>query len=125
MGAQGAVNILHRQHLRRTQEEGGDVAGERSKLETEYENLFATPLDDWKAGRFEDGLGTEVWQGQMDVAAPVGGGARPVNEEVASRIDLRQAGLVLDPGVYVLNATVPVFVAPLTWVRSATARASF
>ena len=43
MGAQGAVNILHRQHLRRTQEEGGDVAGERSKLETEYENLFATP----------------------------------------------------------------------------------
>ncbi|MCT1775042.1 acyl-CoA carboxylase subunit beta [Brachybacterium sp. p3-SID957] len=43
MGAQGAVNILHRQHLRRTQEEAGDVAGERSKLETEYENLFATP----------------------------------------------------------------------------------
>ena len=80
---------------------------DRNIVQALRENLFATPLDDWKAGRFEDGLGTEVWQGQMDVAAPVGGGARPVNEEVASRIDLRQAGLALDPGVYVLNATVP------------------
>ena len=52
-------------------------------------------------------MGTETWRGQMDVASPTGGGERPVNAEVASRIDLRQAGLSLDPGVYVLNAAVP------------------
>ncbi|WP_374300499.1 alpha-2-macroglobulin family protein [Paracoccus sp. (in: a-proteobacteria)] len=71
------------------------------------EGLFAAPLDDWKADRFADGMGTETWRGQMDVASPTGGGERPVNAEVASRIDLRQAGLSLDPGVYVLNAAVP------------------
>ncbi|MDN5685565.1 MAG: acyl-CoA carboxylase subunit beta [Brachybacterium sp.] len=43
MGSQGAVSILHRQHLRTVQEEGGDVAAERTGLETEYEEQFATP----------------------------------------------------------------------------------
>ena len=43
MGSQGAVNILHRQHLRTTEEEGGDIAAERARLETEYEEQFATP----------------------------------------------------------------------------------
>ncbi|WP_010535133.1 acyl-CoA carboxylase subunit beta [Brachybacterium squillarum] len=43
MGSQGAVNILHRQHLRGVQEDGGDVAGERARLEAEYEEQFATP----------------------------------------------------------------------------------
>ncbi|MBP2383510.1 acetyl-CoA carboxylase carboxyltransferase component [Brachybacterium sacelli] len=43
MGSQGAVNILHRQQLRTVQEDGGDVAAERAKLETEYEEQFATP----------------------------------------------------------------------------------
>ncbi|SEI02996.1 alpha-2-macroglobulin family protein [Paracoccus alkenifer] len=71
------------------------------------DNLFAAPLEDWKLGRFEDRTGDEVWRGQLDVAPPEGGGAHPLNAEVSSRIDLRQAGLTLAPGVYVLNATVP------------------
>lgn len=71
------------------------------------DNLFAAPLEDWKRGRFEDRTGDEVWRGQLDVAPPEGGGAHPLNAEVSSRIDLRQAGLTLAPGVYVLNATVP------------------
>ena len=43
MGAQGAVNILHRQHLRQAVEEGKDEATERARLQTEYEERFATP----------------------------------------------------------------------------------
>ncbi|UQN30035.1 acyl-CoA carboxylase subunit beta [Brachybacterium kimchii] len=43
MGAQGAVNILHRQNLKKVAEEGGDVEAERAKLQTEYEEEFATP----------------------------------------------------------------------------------
>ncbi|MFC7376593.1 acyl-CoA carboxylase subunit beta [Brachybacterium sp. GCM10030267] len=43
MGSQGAVNILHRQELRSVQEAGGDVEATRTRLETEYEEKFATP----------------------------------------------------------------------------------
>ncbi|MGP9693903.1 acyl-CoA carboxylase subunit beta [Brachybacterium sp. AOP25-B2-12] len=43
MGAQGAVNILHRQTLRQTAESGGDVETERARLQAEYEERFATP----------------------------------------------------------------------------------
>ena len=37
LGAQGAVNILHRKELRRTADDGGDVDGLRQKLVEEYE----------------------------------------------------------------------------------------
>ena len=43
MGAQGAVNILHRQTLKSVGESGGDVEAERQRLQTEYEDKFATP----------------------------------------------------------------------------------
>lgn len=43
MGAQGAVNILHRQGLKQVAEEGGDVEAERLRLQTEFEDQFATP----------------------------------------------------------------------------------
>jgi propionyl-CoA carboxylase beta chain len=43
MGAQGAVNILHRRDLKEVADSGGDVAAERARFETEYEERFATP----------------------------------------------------------------------------------
>ena len=43
MGAQGAVNILHRQTLRTVEESGGDVEAERTRLQAEFEEQFATP----------------------------------------------------------------------------------
>ena len=42
MGAQGAVNILHRQTLRTVEESGGDVEAERTRLQAEFEEQFAT-----------------------------------------------------------------------------------
>jgi propionyl-CoA carboxylase beta chain len=43
MGAQGAVNILHRRDLKEVADSDGDVAAERARFETEYEERFATP----------------------------------------------------------------------------------
>ncbi|MCT1557500.1 acyl-CoA carboxylase subunit beta [Helcobacillus massiliensis] len=43
MGAQGAVNILHRRALKSVAEDGGDVEAERAKLQGEFEERFATP----------------------------------------------------------------------------------
>ncbi len=43
MGAQGAVNILHRATLKRTEQDGGDVEAHREQLVTEYEDELANP----------------------------------------------------------------------------------
>ena len=43
MGAQGAVNILHRRELAAAAEAGGDTEGTRQQLITEYEDTLANP----------------------------------------------------------------------------------
>ncbi|HZK05345.1 MAG TPA: acyl-CoA carboxylase subunit beta [Actinomycetaceae bacterium] len=45
MGASGAVNILHRGALRAVEESGGDVAAERERLTSEYEEALVNPWD--------------------------------------------------------------------------------
>ncbi|MCI9889605.1 acyl-CoA carboxylase subunit beta [Micrococcales bacterium 31B] len=45
MGAQGAVNILHRSTLAKVADAGGDVAEERKKLVSEYEETMANPYE--------------------------------------------------------------------------------
>lgn len=54
MGAQGAVNILHRQTLKRVGESGGDVQAERERLQAEYEERFATPYSAAERGWIDD-----------------------------------------------------------------------
>jgi len=43
MGAEGAVNILHRRTLAATEADGGDVAQERARLTAEYEDAILNP----------------------------------------------------------------------------------
>ncbi|MDP9317684.1 MAG: methylmalonyl-CoA carboxyltransferase, partial [Actinomycetota bacterium] len=43
MGAQGAVNILHRQELRSAADDGGDVDATRHRLVSDYEDTLANP----------------------------------------------------------------------------------
>ena len=43
VGAQGAVNIVHRKTLKAVADEGGDVEGKRAELMTEYEDTLANP----------------------------------------------------------------------------------
>ncbi|WP_037570524.1 acyl-CoA carboxylase subunit beta [Phaeacidiphilus oryzae] len=45
MGAQGAVNILHRRTLAEAAESGGDVEAERARLITEYEDALLNPYE--------------------------------------------------------------------------------
>jgi propionyl-CoA carboxylase beta chain len=42
-GASGAVNILYRKELKKTEEEGGDVEARRAELQQEYEDTLANP----------------------------------------------------------------------------------
>ncbi|MGO1510714.1 MAG: acyl-CoA carboxylase subunit beta [Actinomycetales bacterium] len=46
MGANGAVNILHRRALKAVEAEGGDVEAERARLTGEYEDAIINP---WEA----------------------------------------------------------------------------
>ncbi|WP_134725919.1 alpha-2-macroglobulin family protein [Paracoccus luteus] len=71
------------------------------------EGIFAAPIEDWRADNFRDQIGAQVWEGQADVAPAPGGGSHPVNAEVATRLDLREAAGPLEPGVYALTAAVP------------------
>lgn len=43
MGAQGAVNILHRQEIKKATENGDDVQALRAKRQSEFEQAFETP----------------------------------------------------------------------------------
>src|SRR5690606_34326595 len=56
---------------------------------------------------FSAELRQEIWSGQADIAPAPGGGAHPMNAEVATRLDLRAAVGALTPGIYALTAAVP------------------
>ncbi len=43
MGAQGAVNILYRNEIKRVMSEGGDVEEARQSFVTDYEDTLANP----------------------------------------------------------------------------------
>ncbi len=43
MGAQGAVNILYRNEIKKVMSEGGDVETARQSFVTEYEDTLANP----------------------------------------------------------------------------------
>ena len=97
--------------LRTVNADGVDLTlyrmSDRNLVRALADQIFATPLDDWKAGTFTSDMGQEVWRGHADVAPAPGGGAHPVNAEVATRLDLRQAAGPLSPGIYALTAAVP------------------
>jgi len=45
MGAEGAVNILHRRELKTVEDQGGDVEAERASLVADYEEAIVNPWD--------------------------------------------------------------------------------
>ncbi|TKW68074.1 MAG: alpha-2-macroglobulin [Paracoccus denitrificans] len=80
---------------------------DRNLVQALRDQMFGTPLDGWRANEFTTELGTQIWEGFATVAPPAGGGAHPVNAEVATRLDLRGEAGPLQPGVYALSAAVP------------------
>ncbi|MEO2057735.1 MAG: acyl-CoA carboxylase subunit beta, partial [Thermoleophilia bacterium] len=54
MGADGAVNIIHRSELKRVAEEGGDVDARRAEMVDEYKAHFANPYQAAERGYVDD-----------------------------------------------------------------------
>lgn len=54
MGADGAVNIIHRSELKRVAEEGGDVDARRAEMVDEYKARFANPYQAAERGYVDD-----------------------------------------------------------------------
>ncbi len=79
---------------------------DRNLIRTMTEGMFATPLDAWRAGYFNDSMATEVWKGQADVTRPLG--QDTTNTELTTRLAVPQAAGPLAPGIYILQASVAV-----------------
>ncbi len=76
---------------------------DRNLLRVMAEGMFATPLDSWQARYFNDGMATGIWSGTADISRPAGQDGR--NQELTTRLPVTQAG-PLDPGIYILQASV-------------------
>lgn len=79
---------------------------DRNLVRALRDEIFAAPLDDWGAQNFTTYMGEEIWTGQASVAPAAGGGAAPVNAEIATRLDLTRTAGPLTPGIYALTAQV-------------------
>lgn len=80
---------------------------DRNLVRALRDSMFARPLDDWRAETFTAEMGEAVWEGEAEVAPAPGGAPRPVNEEVATRLDIAGAAGPLGPGIYALTAAIP------------------
>ena len=77
---------------------------DRNLLRTMRDNLFGRPLDAWRVEYFNDEYASEIWKGQADVAKPAGQSV--MNRDLTTRLAIPQAAGPLEPGIYVLQASV-------------------
>lgn len=78
---------------------------DRNLIRTMSEGLFAVPLDGYRSDYFSDNLARTVWKGTAEVAKPVG--QETLNRDVTSRLAIPKAAGPLDPGIYIVQATLP------------------
>lgn len=77
---------------------------DRNLLRTMSEGMFAKPLDSWQADYFGSQMAATVWQGTAQVAQPANGSGR--NAELTTRLPISQEVGNLEPGIYILQASV-------------------
>ena len=77
---------------------------DRNLIRAMAEDMFATPLDSWRANYFSDSMAREVWKGTAQVAIPMGQNSQ--NQELTTSLAIPAQAGPLDPGIYILNATV-------------------
>jgi uncharacterized protein YfaS (alpha-2-macroglobulin family) len=73
---------------------------DRTILQAIQDDLFARPLDTWRANQLTEGLAETVWQGSGTVEMTL-------NAEVTTRLPLSDELGTLAPGIYVLLARLP------------------
>ncbi|MDN5567242.1 MAG: alpha-2-macroglobulin, partial [Paracoccus sp. (in: a-proteobacteria)] len=77
---------------------------DRNLIGAMQDDLFARPLDAWAARKLNDTRATQVWQGTTTVP---GAGGAAMNKELTTRLAIPEQAGPLEPGIYVLQATVP------------------
>ncbi|MFT4014791.1 MAG: alpha-2-macroglobulin family protein [Paracoccus sp. (in: a-proteobacteria)] len=77
---------------------------DRNLIRAMAEDMFATPLDSWRAGYFSDSMARRVWSGTADVAKPMGQTA--LNQELTTSLAVPAKAGPLEPGIYILQAQV-------------------
>ncbi|WP_312524659.1 alpha-2-macroglobulin family protein [Paracoccus sp. (in: a-proteobacteria)] len=77
---------------------------DRNLLRTMADGMFATPLDSWEAEYFNSGQATEIWRGKAETAKPAG--RDTLNTEVTTRLAIPAEAGPLEPGIYVVQASI-------------------
>ncbi len=75
---------------------------DRNLIRAMAEDMFATPLDSWRADYFSDRMAREVWAGTADVAKPMGQDA--LNQELTTSLAIPAHVGPLEPGIYIVEA---------------------
>lgn len=77
---------------------------DRNLIRAMAEDMFAMPLDSWRAGYFSDSMAREIWKGSAAVARPVGQDS--ANQELTTSLAIPTEAGPLEPGIYIVEASV-------------------
>jgi len=75
---------------------------DRNLIRAMAEDMFATPLDSWRADYFSDRMAREIWKGTAQVAKPMGQDS--LNQELTTSLALPAEAGPLEPGIYIAEA---------------------
>ncbi|UFS65675.1 alpha-2-macroglobulin family protein [Paracoccus denitrificans] len=75
---------------------------DRNLIRAMAEDMFATPLDSWRADYFSDRMAREVWKGSAQVARPMG--QETLNQELTTSLAIPAEAGPLEPGIYIVEA---------------------
>ncbi len=78
---------------------------DRNLIRAMAEDMFATPLDSWRADYFSDRMAREIWKGTAEVAKPMGQDG--LNRELTTSLALPAEAGPLEPGIYIVEAGIP------------------
>ncbi|WP_041527435.1 alpha-2-macroglobulin family protein [Paracoccus aminophilus] len=76
---------------------------DRNLLRTMADGMFAKPLDSWQSEYFSGDIATQVWTGTAETAKP--SGQDTLNREVTTRLGIAKEVGNLEPGIYILEAS--------------------
>lgn len=77
---------------------------DRNLLRVMSEGMFATPLNSWQVDYFSEQMSNDVWTGTVETAKPGEDGGR--NTEVTTALPISRDVPNLEPGIYILDASV-------------------
>ncbi|MGA0613289.1 MG2 domain-containing protein [Paracoccus sp. KR1-242] len=77
---------------------------DRNLIRAMSEDMFASPLDSWQTEYFSGQMAREIWRGSAEPAKPVGQDV--LNRELTTSLAIPSAAGPLEPGIYIVEASV-------------------